>query len=871
MAARNEAKIRFTAETTQFNEQIRQASQSMTELLSEMKLSQAQFKGNEQSVDALTDKKRILTQQLDASANKVEALEQKLQKAKDIYGDNSTEVSKLKTQLNNAQRQYVTTESAIEDVNKALNDQEKESEQAADATEELDTAVDNAGDGFTVFKGIVANLASTAITAAVSAIRDLATGLWGLADETRELRTEMGKLDAAFTASGHSSETAAATYETLYGVIGETDQSVEAAQQIALLSNNTRDAAQWAELAAGVVGRFGDALQPETFFEAANETLKLGEATGAYTQMLEGTGMNVEKFNAGLAAASTAEEKQAYMLSVTNQALGAAGEAYRQNNAQIIEANTAQSQYNNALAGLGSIVEPVKTVVVSGMAEMLKSVNSFLTGGISAKEMFSQLKSTVTESIQGIKAALPQMGQVGVELISTLAQGIVTGLPKLLSSATNIVVSIATGISNNAQKILAMGGQLITSLGQGIVSAVPRLITSAAQIIGSLASGITANAQTFLSKGLDLLNGLADSLTRSAPLLVKNGVAFIRNLVQGLMNSLPELISRVPEIISKFANVINQNAPTIIAGGVGIIKDLIVGIIKAIPTLIKNIPKIITAIVDVWEAFNWANLGKKAITLLKDGIIKAAGLVKTAGAKVLTTITTALKNLPTNLLNLGKSGITGLANGIKGLAGSVKSAAISIFNAVIDSVKNLPSRLLSIGKDLVRGLWNGISDMTGWVIGKIQGFGESVLGGIKRFFGINSPSRLMADAIGLPLAQGIGVGIEDNEDEALKPMQGIVDKVKGINLAGAWDKIAGASGKLNYDVSAQLGDYVSSAIDSTSPYALLGTLIDAVEDLASRAIVLDIDGVRFATATAGASDSVSGNRLNLRSRGVALK
>ena len=38
---------------------------------------------------------------------------------------------------------------------------------------------------------------------------------------------------------------------------------------------------------------------------------------------------------------------------------------------------------------------------------------------------------------------------------------------------------------------------------------------------------------------------------------------------------------------------------------------------NAIPTLVTNIPKIITAIVDVWEAFNWINLGKKAMTFLK--------------------------------------------------------------------------------------------------------------------------------------------------------------------------------------------------------------------------------------------------------------
>jgi hypothetical protein len=59
-------------------------------------------------------------------------------------------------------------------------------------------------------------------------------------------------------------------------------------------------------------------------------------------------------------------------------------------------------------------------------------------------------------------------------------------------------------------------------------------------------------------------------------------------------------------------------------------------------------------------------------------------------------------------------------------------------------------------------------------------------------------------------------------------------------------------------------------IDSNSPYALLASLIDAVEDLANRPIDLSIDGHRFATATAGASDNVSGNRYNLKSRGLAL-
>ena len=976
MAARNEAKIRFTAETAEFNDQIKRATQSMTELRSEMRLSEAQFKGNENSVDALTSKKRILQEQLETSGNKVDALKKKLQKAKDIYGDNSIEVSKLKTQLNNAERQYKETENAIEDVNRELNDQEQETEQATSAMRGLDSAMEKTGQGFTVFKGVVANLVTDGIRLLIDGLKEAATyairtgmdfeagmsqveAVSGATTEEMELLTaeamrvgETTKFSASEAAEGLNYMAMAGwkSEDMLAGLEGMANLAAAANTDLGTASDIVTDTLTAMGYAAGDSAKLADVMAAAasnantnvemmgyTFKYAAPVAGSLGynmEDLAIATGLMANAGIKGEQAGTTLRAGLTnlikpTEQMATYMeqygINVTNSdgtvkslsetmeilrsSLGGLPEAeqaaaaaaifgkeamsgwlavinssdedfaklssaiYNSDGAAQQMAATMQDNLKGDIEELGGAVDTIAIKVqdkFSGaMRQGVQALHGFVTGNASVSETFASLSDAVGQAFTVIQGYLPQMGQMGLELIFTLAQGLVTGLPQLITGAANIVTSIGNTIAANAQTILTMGGQLVMGLGQSIVSAVPQLITSAANIIGSLASGISANAQNFLSKGLDLLNGLADSLTQSAPLLVQNGVAFIRNLVQGLVNSLPELISRVPEIISKFANVINDNAPTIIAGGVGIIKDLVVGIINAIPTLVQNIPKIITAIIDVWEAFNWAQLGKKAITLLKDGIIKAASLVKAAGQKILTTITTALKNLPSNLLTLGKNGITGLVNGIKGLAGSVKTAAVSIFNSVVDNVKDLPTKLLGIGKDLVTGLWNGISDMTGWVIGKIEGFGDSVLSGIKRFFGINSPAKSTM-ILGGYLAEGLGVGVEDNEDAALKPMQGIVDKIKGIDVAGAWGEISGAGSKLSYDVSAQLGDYVSSAIDSNSPYALLGSLIEAVEDLASRAIVLDIDGMSFATATAGASDNVSGNRLNLKQRGLAL-
>jgi phage-related protein len=127
---------------------------------------------------------------------------------------------------------------------------------------------------------------------------------------------------------------------------------------------------------------------------------------------------------------------------------------------------------------------------------------------------------------------------------------------------------------------------------------------------------------------------------------------------------------------------------------------------------------------------------------------------------------------------------------------NLRSAAGEIFNTVKNKLAELPSALVTIGKDLVRGLWNGINDMTSWVISKIQGFGDSVLSGIRDFFGISSPSKLFEDQVGKYLAEGIGVGFTDEMRNVTAEMQdalptsfdvGSTVNSSGLTTTGGYD------------------------------------------------------------------------------------
>ena len=93
------------------------------------------------------------------------------------------------------------------------------------------------------------------------------------------------------------------------------------------------------------------------------------------------------------------------------------------------------------------------------------------------------------------------------------------------------------------------------------------------------------------------------------------------------------------------------------------------------------------------------------------------------------------------------------------------------------------SKVGEVGLNLVKGLWNGISNAKDWVLNKIKGFGQSVLNGLKSFFGIASPSKLMEKEVGKYLAEGIGVGFSREMQAVSSEMQDAIPTSFDTNVA----------------------------------------------------------------------------------------
>lgn len=510
---------------------------------------------------------------------------------------------------------------------------------------------------------------------------------------------------------------------------------------------------------------------------------------------------------------------------------------------------------------LGGAFETLSVKIMQGFDEPLRqatqAITAFLDGEMTMKELLVELTDAVAQMGQKFREYLPTLVQVGKDLLVYLVNGIVAGLPALMTAATDLVANLCTFIAQNASTIMNVAGSLLTSFVQGIFNFIPTLITGAAEIVASLAKGIQGNTSSFVSKALDLLDGFADKLTSALPKLIKSGMDFILNMVKGLMQALPEFIQRAPEIISKFANLINDNVPTLLSKGVAIIWEIIKGIVKAIPDLIANAPKIIAAIVDVWEAFNWLSLGKKAIELLGKGVKAMVGFVKSAGTSIKDGVVNAIKNLPDNLMNLGQKAANGLGNAIKAGVSNAKTAAKAIFDGVVNTFKTLPSKMLEIGKNLVEGLWNGISDMAGWIVNKVMGFGSSVLEAIRGVFQEHSPSRATALS-GKNLVLGLAEGIDDNAKEAIKSAESLAANVlDGASMDGL------ALERSLHDRTIKHAMSVTTAADS-SMLSKLDKILTAIE----KGQIITLDGKALVGGTVGAYDTALGQRRLLAARGA---
>lgn len=291
-------------------------------------------------------------------------------------------------------------------------------------------------------------------------------GAWIAAIEgTREYRTEMGKLDTAFQASGHSSEAAKQTYSDLNAVLGDTGQAVEASQHLAKLTDNEKDLQTWTNICTGVYATFGESLPIEGLTEAANETAKTGVLTGGLTDAINWAGISEEGFQKKLDACTNEQERQKLIMDTLNGTYSKASEQYKATNKDVMDAQRAQEKLTDAFAELGAVGEPILTAVKDKVADMVSAAVPHLENFIQKVKDISTWVKENNDTIDKWVAVIIGAGTAIGTFLLILNWG------AIMTAAANAVKVVRNAILAMNAAMLANPIGLIVALIAGLVAA----------------------------------------------------------------------------------------------------------------------------------------------------------------------------------------------------------------------------------------------------------------------------------------------------------------------------------------------------------------------------------------------------------------
>lgn len=717
------------------------------------------------SEEGLTAKIKQLNTNIDVQKQKVSALQKEYEAVAREKGENSKEAQNLKIRINAETKALKESESELDKTTKALNDFGKETKDAEKSTNKLTGTL----------KGLASG-AGKAVAGIGAAAAGAVAGFFALGEATQDTIEDMGKLEAAFTTAGHSGETAQKTYTGLVGVLGETDQSVEAANHLAKLTKNEEELAKWTNIATGVYATFGDSLPIEGLTEAANETAKTGSLTGGLADALNWAGISEEEFQKQLDKCNTEQERATLITNTLNKTYIEAAENYRKVNGELILAREAQAEMTNAMSEMGRVALPITTELKFAFADLIKSIvpglEDFGEGLIGLINGTEGAEEQVTSGIEGIvggiteklTGAIPIIANIANALVPALLNGIISALPSLVDGAAQITITLVNTLLQALPQLTNVAMQIIISLINVLTEALPQIVIAIIQIVPQI----------------------IDALLAAIPQLLDAAIQFLMAIVEAIPTIIQALIVALPKIITTIINAIVQAIPQLLQGAI----QLLMAIIQAIPIivqlLVQNLPQIINTILQALL---------KAIPQLLDAaieflmaIIKAIPTIIKELVKnlplIITTITrTLIENLPL-LIQAAIELLMGIVKAIPTIQMELIKSMPQIIKAITTGLIEAIPQIIKIGGDMIRGLWKGISNVGDWLREKISGFFGGVVDNIKSFFGIKSPSRKMANLIGKPMAQGVGVGFEKEMKNVKKGIVKSMDMDLGVEVPG---------------------------------------------------------------------------------------
>lgn len=606
--------VEIGGDTTKLGDAILKARKSASSLSGELRGVESLLKLDPTNTVLLAQKQDILAESIAGAKDKLkmliaaqESMSKQLADGKispEQYRDFEREIESTRQQLTRLEAAASGTDDAVADV--------------GDAAEEAGEKAQKASGGWTVLKGVMADLASSAIKAAVSTVVDGAKKMVSAGLEYNQAME--GYVTNFTTMLGGSSEAANGMVGSLQKLASATPLAMSdlagGAQTLLAFGVASDDV-------SGTLQRLGDislgnADKMQSLARAYGKATAQGKLTGETVQMMidagwnplidicDQTGESMEDVQKRMAAGSISAEE---LTQAVNHATDAGGKfAGGMEAASKTVAGLTSTLQDNVNAMLGELMQPVSDAMLS----------TLLPTAIDAVDQLTT--AFEDEGIDGFS-------RVAGSLIASLSAQLVSYAPQAIPAALSFI------------------GALVT----GLLSALPDLTGTAIELVGALLLGIADQLPGIMTAAMSALLGIVDKITspESITLLIQAAMQLMLVLARGLIAAIPQLIDAVPGIITNLVESFYAMLPEIIGVGIEIVIALASGLVSNAGHIVAAVPRLVETIVRGFLANvkSYWYIGKSVVDGVRQGIVEQWQRLKSDVSSLFTGLVDWIKKL----------------------------------------------------------------------------------------------------------------------------------------------------------------------------------------------------------------------------------
>lgn len=444
-----------------------------------------------------------------------------------------------------------------------------------------------------------------------------------------------------------------------------------------------------------------------------------------------------------------------------------------------------QGLVDGLIAAIPVLVAAIPTIINSLVTALLESIPLIIQAGIdlltslvdALPEIIATIVAALPQIIDGIITALleniPQIVQAGIDLLVALIQALPEIITTIVAALPQIITGIVNALIDNIPQIIQAGVQLFVALIQNLPTIIVEIVKAVPQIVSAIVDGFVGLAGSIADIGKNIVSGIWDGITSMATWIKDKVTGFFSGIVDGVKDFLG--IHSPSKVFAEMGSNTVEGYAEGVDDGAGANENRVLSTVEGLS--------------DSMAAALGSAGGDAGIALMNKLTASATAALSSVGAVGSSCVTTFCNAITTGLVTVQTtvaSVMTTICNTVIEKQPDVVTVANTTATSICDTILSRHSDFYAAGVDAMAGLNEGLQIEGQKAIATARSIANAIIAEMRRAMDINSPSRKMRDLVGVPAAQGVIVGFEDEMDGWGARMKSAVDaETQRISTAAA--------------------------------------------------------------------------------------